>query len=410
MSGIIVTRTEKHVIKKTNKYFNMLLDFCRLSKNLYNHANYVVKHEFINSGKWIRYQELENNLKNDIDFPDYRNMPLAQSAQQIIKLVDKNWKSFFSSMKDWSKHPEKYHGKPKMPKYKNKNGYFLLILTNQNCRIKDSVIVFPKCFNSFSIKTKLTKNTNFKSLQQVRLIPHKNRIVVEIVYNTMATKMLEDNGRYVGIDIGVNNLATVANNCHIPPFIINGKPLKSINQNYNKKTSRYKSICKQMNNLYSTKRIDTITTKRNEKISDYMHKASKKVIDFCVENNINTIIIGKNDGWKQNCDMYKRINQNFVQIPFARFIEMIEYKAENVGITVILTEESYTSGTSFIDGENPEKCVYNKSRRVHRGLFKSNTGICINADLNGAYQIMKKVVPIKWDSGCALHPIVVNIN
>lgn len=112
---------------------------------------------------------------------------------------------------------------------------------------------------------------------------------------------------------------------------------------------------------------------------------------------------------KQESHIGRKNNQNFVQIPFARFIEMIQYKASECGIAVILTEESYTSGTSFIDNELPEKGNYDKSRRIKRGLLKSKNGILINADLNGAYQIMKKVVPMKWDRGCVLHPFVVNI-
>ena len=207
----------------------------------------------------------------------------------------------------------------------------------------------------------------------------------------------------------MSNLAAVSNNIGVTPFIINGKPVKSINQNYNKQLSHYKSVAKMMNNQDYTKRMDILTEKRNAKISDYMHKSSRKIISFCIEYDINTIIIGKNSEWKQNSKLSKKVNQHFVQIPFARFIEMIQYKAEECGIAVILTEESYTSGTSFIDNELPTKENYNKSRRVYRGLFKSNSGTLINADLNGAYQIIKKVFPIKWDSGCALHPIVVNI-
>ena len=130
--------------------------------------------------------------------------------------------------------------------------------------------------------------------------------------------------------------------------------------------------------------------------SDYIYEPSK-------------IVIGQNKEWKQESPLGKVVNQSFVQIPFARFLQMIQYKAEEVGITVILTEESYTSGTSFLDGETATKANYNKARRVHRGLFISNQGVPINADLNGAYQILKKVVPIEWDRGWALHPVVVNI-
>ena len=220
---------------------------------------------------------------------------------------------------------------------------------------------------------------------------------------------LADNSRYIGIDIGVNNLATVCNNAGLPAFIINGKPLKAINQYYNKEISHYRETCKRMNNKDFSKRMTKLTYKRNEKINDYLHKASRIIVDFCTANDINTIVIGNNKEWKQNSSLSKKENQHFVQIPFSRFIEMIKYKAEEKGIAVVLTEESYTSGTSFIDDEMPIKENYNKKRRIHRGIFKSNDDILINADLNGAYQIIKKVFPIKWDRGCALHPFVVNM-
>ena len=164
-----------------------------------------------------------------------------------------------------------------------------------------------------------------------------------------------------------------------------------------------------MNGKDYSERMDRLTEKRNSKIDDYLHKASRKIVNYCIDNQINTIVIGKNKEWKQELNMGRKNNQNFVQIPFARFIEMIQYKASECGIAVVLTEENYTSGTSFIDDEEPVKANYNKTRRVRRGLFVSNSGMTINADLNGAYQILKKVFPIKWDRGCALHPFVVNI-
>jgi putative transposase len=164
-----------------------------------------------------------------------------------------------------------------------------------------------------------------------------------------------------------------------------------------------------MNNKHYSQKMDKLTAKRERKIEDYLHKASRHILNYCEENAVHTIVIGKNKKWKQDTKMPKVINQNFVQLPFARFIEMIQYKAREKGIAVILTEESYTSGTSFIDNEEPVKKNYNKARRIHRGMFVSNDGIKINADLNGAYQILKKVVPIQWNRGCALHPFVVNI-
>lgn len=403
------TRVEKHIVKSNNSFFEMLWEFCHKSKNLYNHANYLVRQEFISNGKWLRYAELDKILKADTEYYDYVEMPTAQAAQQILRLLDKNWKSFFKSIKDWAKHREKYLGKPKMPKYLKKESTYLLILTNQNCKIKDGCVCFPKAFKGFKVKPKFLERGDYKSFQQVRIIPHKNKMEIEFIYEIALCEEKEDNNRYIGIDIGVNNLAAVANNIRDAVFIINGRPLKSINQFYNKQISYYREINKRMNGKDYSNKMNSLTEKRNAKMNDYLHKASRKIISYCIEKQINTIVIGKNKEWKQECEMGKKKNQNFIQIPFAKFIEMIQYKANENGITVILTEESYTSGTSFIDNEQPIKGNYNKSRRIRRGLFKSNQRILINADINGAYQIIKKVVPIKWDRGCALHPIVVNM-
>lgn len=405
----MVSRTEKHIIKSSDNYFSLILSFCKQSKKLYNHANYLIRQEFMKNKKMLKYGDLDKILKADEEYPDYQNMPTAQSAQQILRLLDKNWKAFMVSIKDWSKNKEKYSGRPELPKYLKKNGSYILILTNQNCKLKDGKIHFPKVFQGFTINPKFTEKENVVSFQQVRLIPHKNRIVAEVVYNIDIPEIKADNQRYIGIDIGINNLATVCNNIGGSAFIINGKPLKSINQYYNKQVSRYREITKRMNKADYSKRMDRLTEKRNSKIDDYLHKASRYIINYCVKNNIHTIVIGKNKEWKQNSRLSKKVNQNFVQIPFARLIEMIQYKAEEKGIAVMLTEESYTSGTSFIDNEEPVKENYNKARRISRGLFVSNNGVKINADLNGAYQILKKVVPIKWDRGCVLHPFVVNV-
>ena len=404
------TRIEKHIIKLFDKYFSLLLSFCQQSKNLYNHANYLIRQEFTQNKRLLKYSDLDKILKADEEYPDYQNMPTAQSAQQILRLLDKNWKAFMVSIKDWNKHKEKYSGRPKLPNYLKKNGYYILILTNQNCKLKDGKIHFPKTFQGFTIKPKFTDKENFVSFQQVRLISHKNRIVAEVVYNMEILEIKADNQRYIGIDIGVNNLATVCNSISDKAFIINGKPLKSINQYYNKVISHYKEIAKRMNKTDYSKRMDRLTEKRNSKIDDYLHKASRYIINCCLKADIHTIVIGKNKEWKQNSKLSKKVNQNFVQIPFARLIETIQYKAKEQGIAVILTEESYTSGTSFIDNEEPTKENYNKARRIYRGLFVSNKGIKINADLNGAYQILRKVVPeIRWNRGCVLHPFVVNV-
>lgn len=410
---MIVQRVEKHLIKQNNSYYPMFCDFAHKAKNLYNHANFLIRNEFVKNNKWLRYNELDKMLKADLKFDDYKQMPTAQSAQQTLRLLDKNWKSFFKTIKDWSKNKDKYLGRPKLPKYKAKDGKHILILTNQNVKLKDNILVFPKTFCGFIMHPQFIKHDNFVSFQQVRFIPHYKSFIVELVYNIdIPNTILPDNKRYLSVDIGIDNLATVVNNIGLQPVVINGKGLKSINKYYNKQISHYREIAKRMNGRDYTNRMNNLIMKRNCKINDYMHKASKYLIDYAIANNFNTIVIGNNKKWKQKSTMSRIVNQSFVGIPHMKFIEMVQYKAQNVGINVILTEESYTSGTSFLDNEKPIKANYNKKRRIYRGLFVSNNGIKINADVNGAYQIMKKVFPNAYGNGivdAVLHPVRVSV-
>ena len=418
-----LTRVEKHLIRPSSPCFSMIADFCHLAKNLYNHGNYIVRNRFVKDKYWTRYNELDKILKKDLEYPDYKAMPTAQSAQQVLRMLDKNWKSFFASIKDWKTHKEKYLGRPKMPNYKEKNGKFILVMTNQNCKYTDGKIQFPKTFNGFNVvpefasmpteeekAKKLGITRSFSSFQQVRFVPDGTNIVMEIVYTIKNVPVQKDNGRYAGIDIGVDNLLTMATNTGKSPLIVNGKIPKSANQFYNKTIANLKSICKQMTGRNSSNKIRNFTSKRNRKIDDYLHKASRLIVEECVSQNITTIVIGQNKEWKQDSKLSKRVNQHFVQLPFARLIQMIEYKAKEYGIAVVLMEESYTSGTSFLDGEAPVKKNYNKKRRIHRGLFRANDGRLINADVNGAFQIMRKVFPnVSADGieGVVLRPVVV---
>lgn len=414
---MIVQRVEKHIFKLNNhnkEYFQMLDDFCFKSKNLYNHANYIVRNNFIKNNDWIRYTDLDKILKADVEYPDYKDMPTAQSAQQTLRLLDKNWKSFFKSIRDWSKHKSKYLGRPRLPKYKSKKGRYTLILTNQNVRLKnDGLLHFPKVFNGFTIKPIFAKRADFVSFQQIRIIPDKRHFVFELVYNIeVQDEKLCDNKKYLSIDVGIDNLAAITTNLGLKPVIINGKGLKSTNKYYNKQLSHYRKIAKRMNDKDYTRQMDRLTTKRNNKINDYMHKASKYIIDYALKHDIHTIIIGENRNWKQKSKMNKNVNQSFVGIPHHRLIQMLQYKAETVGLNMIISEESYTSGTSFLDNEEPIKANYNKTRRVYRGLFISNEGTKINADVNGSFQIMRKVFPNAFANGIedeVLHPIRVNI-
>ena len=408
----MMKRVECHRLKPSSPFYAMLREFCHRSKNLYNHGNYLIRQTFIEDGKWLRYGEVDRLLKADKDSPDYREMPTAQTAQQTLRLLDKNWTSFFAAIKDWKAHPEKYKGRPKLPKYKAKDGYFPLVLTNQNCKLKDGVIRFPRTFQGFTVKAIFASQPD-AVFKQARIIPHGGEIDLELVYELPEVEEKADNGKYAAIDIGVDNLAALAWNTGERPVLLKGTPLKSVNQYYNKQMAKRRSICELMNGRHSSKRIARLTAKRNRKVEDYLHKASRKVIDLCAEQDVSVLVIGKNKGWKQEAKLGRRVNQSFVQLPFARFIQMLQYKAESMGMKVVLTEESYTSGTSFLDSEVPTKDCYNKSRRVHRGLFQANDGRKINADVNGAYQIMRKVFPnVTADGieGVALRPAVVALS
>ena len=417
-------RVEKHLLTPSSPWFSTIAGFCHLAKNLYNHANYIVRNKFIKDNYWTRYDELDEMLKHDLEYPDYRAMPTAQSAQQTLRLLDKNWKSFFASIKEWKTHKEKYLGRPRLPKYKKKkDGLSILVMTNQNCKFVDGRIKFPKAFGGFEVvpefsslpvdenEAKKTGETRiFSSFQQVRFVPRGAYIVMEIVYTIKPAAKQEDNGRYAGIDIGVDNLIAMATNTDDAPLLIRGRYAKSANRLYNKELAYWRSVCMMTANKHSSARVNMISAKRKRRIDDCMHKASRIVVDECVNRGISTIVIGKNKEWKQESKLSKRVNQNFVQLPFARLIQMIQYKASEKGIAVVLTEESYTSGTSFLDGEIPSKANYDKSRRVHRGLFKANDGRLINADVNGAFQILRKVFPnVSADGieGVVLRPVVV---
>jgi len=402
---MIVTRVEQHQIKNTHSMWETVDDLAFKVKNLYNYANYLLRQEFINNGKYISYFDLDKSLRQH---ETYKNAG-SQVSQQTLRTLDKNWLSFFRAIKDWKKNPDKYLGRPRLPKYKKKDGRSIVRIKNIQFRIENKYLIFSwKPLRQFKIPTRIEN----KKLMGVRFVPRGSIYVMEIVYKTEVPNLIENNNRICSIDLGLNNLATLTNNIGVKPIIINGKIIKSMNQYYNKQKSYYQSILKITNKTDWSNKLNKITLKRNNKINNYLHKVSKYIVNYCYTNFVNIIIIGKNNGWKQEIELGKKTNQNFVQIPYEKIIQMIQYKAENVGIKVICTEEAYTSGTSFLDNELPIKENYNKKRRIKRGLFKSNTGKLINSDINGSLQIMKKVFPNVFTDGIEavyLQPVVVNL-
>ena len=405
-----LSRVERHIIVKSE----ILEELTHKSKNLYNYANYLIRQYFFETGKLLKEFELTTQLAKDNQI-DYRDMPTAQSAQQTIKLLFKNWKSFFKAIKDYKKNPSKYKGRPKLPKYKDKKGHNIVVFTNQNCKIKtdekgENYVYFPKKTGLEPIKTKIEGN-----LKQVRIIPQATCFIVEIVYEKEFQKVVEENNRVLSIDLGLNNLVTTFNNIGEKPFIVRGKIIKSINQYYNKKKAKLMSY---IGDKGTSNQIKKLTLKRNNKINDYLHKTSKIIIDYCLLNDISKIVIGNNKDWKQNINIGKKNNQNFVSIPFEKLITQIEYKAEEVGIEVLTTEESYTSKIDHLAKEELKKQENYLGKRVKRGLFKSSTGRFINADVNGAIGIFRKVVPDlfnQWldtvgNRGFASNPVVIKLD
>ena len=389
---------ERHIIKSTHKLFKECDQLAFKAKNLYNQALYRVRQHFFKTGDYLNYNAVQKQLQNEKQV-DYIALP-AKVSQQVLKNLDKNFLSFFRANKAYQKTPTKFKAKPKIPKYKHKQkGRSLLTYTNQavsKVSLKQGIIKLSK--------TNVKLKTKQKSVQQVRIVPKISHYVIEVIYNQIEKPHI-DNDKIAAIDVGLNNLATISFNFHQNPIIINGKPLKAINQFYNKKKAKFMAY---VGDKGTSRRIEKLTFKRNNKVDHYLHQSSRYIINQLVSLNVSTLVIGWNQGMKQAINIGKRNNQNFVAIPFAKFIHQLTYKAKLVGIKVIVREESYTSKCSFLDQEPIQKREIYQGRRVKRGLFKTAKYQYINADVNAAYNILSKEFPNAFADGIegvVVHPI-----
>jgi len=332
---------------------------------LYNEANYAIKQSLKHHNQWIRYNQLYHRLKLSTN---YRKLP-AQTAQQILRLLDKAWKSFFRAIKEWKRHPEKFKKKPRPPKYKKKNGEHLLVFTNQQCRIKNNVLLFPKKLTfDYDITTRLADTTE---LREVRVLPKGVGYVCEIVYQKVITPKAPDKRRIAGIDFGVSNIITLVNNIGKKPIVV-------------KDDGR---------GIQDGSKMKQLRIKYERKSKDYLHKLSRVVVDWCVQHGIGKLVIGYNPEWKQQVNLGTRNNQTFVLIPYQKISSLLTYKAEEQGIAVELVEENHTSKCSFLDNEAIEHHEQYLGKRIRRGLFRSAQGVLINADVNGAGNIVRKSEP-----------------
>ncbi len=401
---------EQHCIGKGDVRFEVIDRVAFASKNLYNAALYEVRQAFIHTGVYLRYEEMYHRMKSH---EAYKALP-AKVAQHVLKLLDKNWKGYFEAVKTWKSDPSKFLGHPKLPKYKDKQkGRNILVFTIQAVSRKglSKGIVQPS-------GVPIEIQTTHTNVNQVRIVPRSNCYVVEVVYTQEVKQANVDATLVASLDLGINNLvALTSNTVGFVPRLVNGRPIKSVNQFYNKRKAELQTLIAP--DTHFTHRMERMTIKRTRRIDHYLHTTSRRIIDLLVEQRIGTLVIGKNPLWKQEANMGKRNNQNFVQIPHARFIAMLTYKAELVGIQVVVGEESYTSKASFLDydpiptyGKVKQEPVFS-GKRVKRGLYKAANGRKINADVNGAYNILRKVAPDalrgKGVEDCVVNPVRLHV-
>ena len=379
--ALITRLVEKHKVYKSHPSYSKLDEMSRKANNLYNQCVYFAKHS----------ENLSEDLKN-LDkvmksFPDehdnYRSFGYARCAQQVLRLFQQNLRSYFAAIKDYMKNPTKYNGRPRFPKFRKSSDRFQVIFTNQSVKlVNQTIIIAPGTFeNKLSIRL---RTRSVKKICQVVFAPRNNYFLVYVIYEADPI-MPKNANKIAAIDIGLSNLATVTFSEESEPILYHSDLMK-INHDFNRLTSNYVSILKKTQNKDTSKRRKRYSEKYSGLVEDRLHKISRKIINDLSHRGVSTLIVGKNTGQKINNKL-----KNFVQVPLFRLIEMIKYKAELAGITFIQVNESYTSGTSFLDNEVPTKEFYDKSRRKYRGLFLSNDSRRINADVNASFQIMKKI-------------------
>jgi putative transposase len=437
---IIVKRTQRIHIP----YDEDVSYFCHLSKNLWNQVHHIVYGYYKEFGKVSSYEEADailndknySGYKKDCgyypDFDNYHNLGGA-TAQQILRVYFKGWTSFLNGIVDYSKNGDNkdYTGMPREPGYKKKDGEFILIFTNKQVKFhekKDGSVwmTFPKKIDGKPSKLKGLKiplgNVNdldpyllnrlmVSKFKIVRIVPKGTGYWVEIVYDQ---EVLKDNSIYgldediiMSIDVGVENLVAITDNIGNRPIIIKSGILKADNQWYNKRKAELQAIYdRQITGCYlkrdkkgnirylvkkTGKKMDILTENKNNIVLNDIHKISRFLLDHGLNIKSETIAFVRNPGWKQKVNMGKRNNQNFVQIPFKKLIDMTRYKAEEYGIEVIDDTEENTSKCSFPDSESIEFHQEYMGKRIYRGMFEASRGFKINSDVNGSYNFLRKV-------------------
>ena len=390
---LTVKQQVKHLSKEDYK---TLRDLCHIAKNLANQAIYNVRQYYFTEGEYLNYQKNYVLLKNS---DNYKTLN-SNMAQQILKEVDGSFKSFFGLLKLAKKG--RYSFKDcRLPSYLPKDGYATLVIGFIRLNGDKLILPFSQSYKKThkAIEIKIPPILADKKIKEIRIIPKANARFFEIqyIYEAECIQRNLNTSNALAIDLGINNLVTAVSSKG-ETFIIDGRRLKSINQWFNKENSRLQSIKdKQHFGKKTTNRQKTIARNRNNKVNDYMSKAARKVIDYCIKNDIGTLVVGYNETFQREANIGRVSNQSFVSIPYGKLREKLEYLCELNGITYVKQEESYTSKASFWDKDdipvynedNPKSYVFS-GKRVYRGLYKCSDGRTLNADINGALNILRK--------------------
>lgn len=390
---LTVKQQVKHLSKEN---YLSLKELCHAAKNLTNEAIYNVRQYYFTENEFLKYEKNYTLLKNS---PNYKTLN-SNMAQQILKEIDGSFKAFFGLLKLAKKG--KYAFKDcKLPHYLPKDGYTTLVIGFVRLKGNQLIIPFSNSFKKTHRPIEITIPPILlnKKVKEIRIIPKAKARFFEIQY-TYETEHIQRNlnkHNALALDLGINNLVTAVSS-NGKSFIIDGRRLKSINQWFNKENARLQSIKdKQHFGKKTTNRQKAIARDRNNKVNDYMNKTARTVINYCINNNIGTLIVGYNETFQRNSHIGKPNNQNFVNIPYGRLRNKLEYLCELNDIAFIKQEESYTSKASFWDNDdipvynadNPKEYQFS-GKRIHRGLYKTAKGKVFNADVNGALNIMRK--------------------
>ena len=382
----------KHLSKKE---FRNLKYLSHIAKNLTNEAIYNIRQYYFNKKKYLSYNENYKILKNS---ENYKKLN-SNMAQQVLKEVDGSFKSFFGLLK-LAKNGQYDNKKIKLPKYLAKDAFTTLVIGF--VRLKDGMLIIPYS-NSFrkthkEIAIKLPPILKGKKIKEIRIIPkqHSRYFEIQYIYEVEEVQRKLNKENVLGIDLGIDNLCTCVTNTGAS-FIIDGRKLKSINQYYNKINAKLQSIKDKQKIERTTLRQKRITRKRNNRINDYLSKAARTIVNYCLNNDIGKLVLGYNEDFQRKSNIGSINNQNFVNIPYGKLRDKLVYLCKLYGIEFKLQEESYTSKASFFDGdeipiydkENSQEYIFS-GKRIKRGLYQTSAGKFINADCNGALNILRK--------------------